>query len=442
MTDNIIMEGIKMAVYQNNLGLYYIKGKYKDEYGNFKDYMRFTGKKGFKGKKEAIKADNNFREKKELLLSKDIHRTDYTFQDITNMYFSHVENTLKQSTIDTDKQVLENFQDWKEVKIYKFSSDYINMRLHAIDRDKKLSLAYISKCYYTINKIFKFAYKKKIISVNPMDDVDKIKRPNEVKEQNENFWHENDFEEFIQYVDDPLYFTIFTFLYCTGCRRGEVLALQWNDIDFTKKSFRINKTCYQVNGSYLLTPPKTKNSLRIRGMGKGLIKVMKEWYNIQKKIYGFNEKYFVFGADKPIADSTLQRQFANSQKIGNGWCKGKIITGKLEVGSRVEVNGMIYRDSIEKNGKKFKGSVIIRSIVKNKNGLNYYVEMPFKVISIHGFRHSHVSMLTNGGATIQDVAYRIGDTIEQVQRTYSHFFPPREQEMLDIIDKVKITRRT
>lgn len=52
----------------------------------------------------------------------------------------------------------------------------------------------------------------------------------------------------------------------TGLRRGELLALKWSDIDFSKKQLNVNKTVTRrmVNGSYIevIEEPKTKTSIR------------------------------------------------------------------------------------------------------------------------------------------------------------------------------------
>lgn len=431
-----------MGIYKNKYNLYSIKGKYKDEFGNFKDYHRFTGKNGFKKKSDALKYDIEFREKKTVLATQELDRVDITFNQVKEMYYEIARNEIKQSTIDTDREVLTKFSDFNDMMMNRISSTMINKKFQYFDREKEWSLSYIDKCFYVLSKIFKFALSKNIIKVNPMEEVQRIKRPNEFKEEKENYWTESEFEEFIKYVDAPLYFHMFLFLYCTGCRRGEVIAMQWKDIDFNKNTFRVNKTCYQANGGYTLTPPKTKTSNRVRGMGKVLSNELKQWHKKQKRIYGYNDSYFIFGADKPITESTLQRAFNRYKNIGCGWCKKDIIQSEhFEIGSKVKVDGTIYYLETGLGGaKKFEGDVIIKNIVDNKNGINYELEMPFKDITIHGLRHSHVSMLTNGGAQIQDVAYRIGDTMEQVQKTYSHFFPPREKEILDIVDRINIKK--
>lgn len=52
-------------IFDGKTKLYHIKRKYEDEHGNWKDYDRYIGTRGFKGKKEARKADEEFRKKME-----------------------------------------------------------------------------------------------------------------------------------------------------------------------------------------------------------------------------------------------------------------------------------------------------------------------------------------------------------------------------------------
>ena len=41
-----------------------------------------------------------------------------------------------------------------------------------------------------------------------------------------------------------------------------------------------------------------------------------------------------------------------------------------------------------------------------------------KHITIHGFRHSHISLLINIGCGFRDVANRFGDTVQMVEKNY------------------------
>ena len=48
----------------------------------------------------------------------------------------------------------------------------------------------------------------------------------------------------------------------TGLRRGELLALQWTDLDAESKTLSITKQVNRINGELVVSPPKTRNSVR------------------------------------------------------------------------------------------------------------------------------------------------------------------------------------
>ena len=48
----------------------------------------------------------------------------------------------------------------------------------------------------------------------------------------------------------------------TGLRRGELLALQWADLDTERKTLSVTKQVNRINGELVVSPPKTRNSVR------------------------------------------------------------------------------------------------------------------------------------------------------------------------------------
>lgn len=45
---------------------------------------------------------------------------------------------------------------------------------------------------------------------------------------------------------------------CTGLRRGELIALQWDDLNFETGVLTVNKQAYTVNGELQIIPPKPR----------------------------------------------------------------------------------------------------------------------------------------------------------------------------------------
>ena len=61
----------------------------------------------------------------------------------------------------------------------------------------------------------------------------------------------------------PTQFKLFFLLalFC-GCRRGELIALTWADLDFKTGALSITKSTGIVNGKPLTKAPKTRSSVR------------------------------------------------------------------------------------------------------------------------------------------------------------------------------------
>ena len=62
----------------------------------------------------------------------------------------------------------------------------------------------------------------------------------------------------------------------TGLRVGELLALEWADIDFSKNELKVSKTCYDKGRSRITTAPKTTSSVRVIPIPKQLVPILKQ----------------------------------------------------------------------------------------------------------------------------------------------------------------------
>ena len=61
---------------------------------------------------------------------------------------------------------------------------------------------------------------------------------------------------------DEGYYEVFLLELTTGLRVGELMALQWDDLNFKTGELRIERQVYRVNGELMIQPPKTKASIR------------------------------------------------------------------------------------------------------------------------------------------------------------------------------------
>lgn len=73
------------------------------------------------------------------------------------------------------------------------------------------------------------------------------------------------------------YYELFLLALATGLRLGELMALQWDDLNFKTGVLTINKQVYEVKGQLILNQPKTKASIRKLVLPRALLAVLKEY---------------------------------------------------------------------------------------------------------------------------------------------------------------------
>ena len=116
--------------------------------------------------------------------------------------------------------------------------DFLNSTTHYSD-------SYIKKIYELINSACKKAVKKRLILINPMDDVIKPKSKKLTKDIRAlTVDEQTKLTDYLKSVrsDEEKYKVCFLLEMYMGLRVGEALALQRSDIDFKNGFIKINKT--------------------------------------------------------------------------------------------------------------------------------------------------------------------------------------------------------
>ena len=72
------------------------------------------------------------------------------------------------------------------------------------------------------------------------------------------------------------YYEVFLLDLATGLRRGELMALQWDDLNFKIGVLNVNKQVYDVRGQLQISTPKTKNSVRKIVLPPAVVVVLRE----------------------------------------------------------------------------------------------------------------------------------------------------------------------
>ena len=328
-----------------------------------------TTRRGFKKPKDAKLALAQLQLEVE---SQGFTRQDYsTFKDVYELWFAQYKNTVKQSSYERiecyfENQILPKFGHLKLDKIPPaYCQDTINGWLAEYKSFKKLKM-------YT-SKIFEFGVDQHLIHSNPMDRVVVPRQRKIVKVKDEqNFLDKNQLTSFLTLLkehESAQSYLMFHMLAYTGVRKGELLALCWNDIDFDNELLTVDKTVSYVSYGATITTTKTTSSDRVITIDSITLSYLKKWRLEQKKEF---------------LSRGIRTHLPNRQLIFSDW-----------------KNDILRED-------------VPRRILRRK---------PLEEFNItpHGFRHTHASLLFESGASMKEVQERLGHSdIKTTLNIYTH----------------------
>lgn len=113
-------------------------------------------------------------------------------------------------------------------------------------------------CHITCRTALDKAVKDKLIRTNPADGC----KPPSVKKKEMQVLTREEMQRFLIQAREDGYYELFLMDLSTGLRRGELLALQWDDLNFETGELRITKQVSRVRGTLTVSEPKTKAAIR------------------------------------------------------------------------------------------------------------------------------------------------------------------------------------
>lgn len=298
------------------------------------------------------------------------------FKDIYLKWFEQYKNTVKQSTLAKTQQIFKNhvLKDFGHLDINDIKIDYAQSVLNEwYNHSQSKYKEYLN---YAV-KIIDYAIHLELVDTNT-NVLKKLiiprKRVQIENEEKKKFYSKEElliFLETLRSLDNQKAYTLFYLLAFSGMRKGEALALTWQDIDFKNKNLTIKKALTRgLDSKLYIDTPKNKQSFRTISLDNTTIKVLKEW-KINQKIELESDGFIV---------KNNQLIFSNS--------------------NNTLMNPQITR--------KF----ILQVLNKNKE---------LKYITTHGFRHTHCSLLFEAGASIKEVQERLGHSdVHTTLDIYAH----------------------
>lgn len=331
-------------------------------------------KGGFNTKKEANnylrKAILDLENSKYLVVKKEKKNT---YQEAYEEWIEIYRNNVKESTLHKTMVI---FRDHILPKFGKYKIDLISinsLQKQAYEWHSKYK-NYKKMINYTF-AVFNYAFRMGYISSNPKDKFIMPKKVQEQQDDDLKYYTREELITLFKYLEKDAtneWFTFFRLLAYTGIRKGECLALTWNDIDFKNNTLTVNKTIsVGLNNKQIIQDPKSFNSFRTISIDTNTMTILKKWKTEQ---------------------ASMLLKFGH-----NSMNKNQLL---FSTASR----NKMYTLS--------KPRTILKKVCDKNN---------FKFIHIHGFRHTHASLLFESGVTMESVKERLGHSdIQTTVNIYTH----------------------
>ena len=135
---------------------------------------------------------------------------------------------------------------------------------------KGLSDRMVRACHILCQKSLEKSVEEKLIRTNPATDC---KLPPKKSKEMKVLTRE-EMQRFMAQAKYDGYFELFILELCTGMRRGEILGLQWDDLNMQTGELKISRQVVLLNGKIHITEPKTKASVRTIILPEDIVKML------------------------------------------------------------------------------------------------------------------------------------------------------------------------
>ncbi|MBO5179244.1 MAG: site-specific integrase [Clostridia bacterium] len=335
------------------------------------------------GKKDAIIRENEI--KASVKNNTYIRKNKLTVADLFNEWLVFKEKSVAIKTYTTYKLYSKNIiNSLGHIRLTNLTTKileefYLELKTKTSFADKT-----IKAHYEIISGALNCAVKWGYLLVNPNVNVAPIK----VRKKEIVFYTPDELKMFMQALNKESIRNqaIILLTLASGCRRGEITGLTWEDIDFVKCAIDISKiTQYTPGYGTYEKETKTESSTRKAFIGKNTIEILKK-----HKIEEEKKKLL----------------------LGNKWeGSNRIFTTR-------------YGDDMHPNTP----SKILDSVIK-RNGL--------KRITFHGLRHTYATQLIYNDVQPQIISKSLGhSSLSITHNVYSHFFEEEYQEVANVMNKV------
>ena len=171
-------------------------------------------------------------------------------------------------------------------------------RIESKHQEKGLSAKTVRNIHQIIASAMKLAKEQRLIATDPTEGCALPK----LEHKEMQTLPVEQLASFLREAKESGVFELYYAELATGLRRGELLGLKWEDIDFEHGSLRVKRQIARINGEIVEAPLKTKNAYRTLPLADDTIQVLKQ----QRKKVGSSPWVFPSPTGGPISpDSVL-----------------------------------------------------------------------------------------------------------------------------------------
>ena len=348
---------------------------------------------------KTVKASSKTKAEKELAkLIADVETGKYveapklTFKEFAEKWLQeHVRPNLSPKTLHGYEQLLKRIypaighmklERIKPMHILEFYNDLQSVGARRDGKRGKISGNTANHYHRLLSSMFKDAEEWQLIALSP---VAKIQAP-KIKKKTILHYTRDNIVVLLNALEreDIKYQAIVHIALFGGLRRGEVLGLDWDDIDFDHDSISVKRSCQYTPGRGIyLTDPKTESSTRDIRMPETTMTLVRR---------------------------LRKHQSENRMKLGELW------RGRDQVFT-TDDGALMHPDSIS----------------KWMNKLNKKIGLP--QVPFHGLRHTAATILIDEGTNIKSVSSRLGHRdATTTLNIYAHSLKSTDQEVANTLN--------
>ena len=307
------------------------------------------------------------------------------YQELADLWLDSYQLTVKPQTFVATKQMLYNhlIPVFGSLRLAKLSVSYIQSFIN----DLSTQIVHYAVVHSINRRVLQYGVSLQLLPFNPARDIILPKQP---KRENTaiKFIASDDlkalllhmeklaFKKYSYYLD----FVLYSVLLATGCRFGEVVALEWSDIDLENGTVSISKNYNRF--LKLIGTPKSKAGVRTISIDKKTVNMLRLYKNRQRQLYlqsGARASSVVFATPTREYQNLATRQEALDRRCA---------------------------------------------------------EISIPRFTFHAFRHTHASLLLNAGISYKELQYRLGHaTLAMTMDIYSHLSADKEKEAVSYFEK-------